>query len=409
MPYGLSNAGFGAKTTQEVLADIEASELLLIDAALDLSPTEPIGQANGIFAAATAELWELISTIYGMFDPNKAEGALLDTLCSITGTSRKAATYSYVDCNVVTNGAVNALAGALVVAVAGQADVRFANSLPITHASAGTYVVRMVAQQTGAVAAASGTLTQIIAPVLNVQTVTNPLAATLGTLIETDAALRLRRIQELNAVGSGTVGSITTDVSKVPGVLSVHVFENTGDVVDVNGLPPHSFETLIDDGFPSTSSNNAVAQAIWNDKPSGIATYGSQIAAATDSHGDAQPVFFTRVSRLDLSLAVRVETTPLFPIDGPAKIAAAVAAKSLAIQFASKDAIPIDYKVAVMEACPGIRNITAFALYDRAVNPGVPPAATDFTNDVSIVVPLRSRAVLDASFVTVTSFPATSV
>ena len=73
-----------------------------------------------------------------------------------------------------------------------------------------------------------GTLTNIVTPIAGWNSITNLIAGATGTLVETDAQLRIRRQNSIKLLGAGTVEAITAGLlQKVPGVTSATVFENT--------------------------------------------------------------------------------------------------------------------------------------------------------------------------------------
>jgi len=399
MPYGLTNAGFSAKTIQEIQADIVASQRADIDAALDVSDSEPIGIQNGIVAASQAEIWELLSTAFSALNPNNAENWMLDFICSLTGTFRKGATKSYVDVNVTVSANCSFGAQALQIAVTSQPSIRFRNVSGFSETLAGVYLVRFEAEQTGPVVAYSGTLTTILAPVLNVISVTNPLDATEGSEIESDAALRLRRISELSQNGGATPDSTYTDLIDVPGVQQAFVFENTTMITDANGLPPKSFESLIYDGFPSAANNSEISQAVWDNKHSGIQTYGDIMGTAIDSTGTERIVYWSRATQQGFSVSIYLEVTKDFPVNGIALVTAAIDAAAQTTQSLGKDIVQETYRSAAFAACPGINAILGYGQYNFAA----PPAPVfDFTDSGKIVVPPRKKAALDSANITVT-------
>jgi hypothetical protein len=92
------------------------------------------------------------------------------------------------------------------------------------------------------------------------------------------------------------------------GVIQAFVFENTTMTTDANGLPPKSFLVVVWDGVSPLASNNALAQAIWDHKPSGIQAAGSVSGDATASDGTLHTVHFARATQL--RLWVTCTTTP---------------------------------------------------------------------------------------------------
>lgn len=328
MPYsapafGLLSTGFVPKLTSDVLLDLTTKLRLLIDPNLDVSPTEPFGQAVGIFSGQVAEVWELLATIYGQTDPNKAEGFLLDAVCAITGTIRKDATFSHavVTMNMGASATVNP---GLIANVSGQpgnmwqligtADPVTGALLvagPVVSTSAGNYSSYWQATVTGPQVAAAGQLVVVPSLPAGLVYIANPADAILGTLKETDTQLRLRRQAELSAAGGGTMDGIRADVLNVPGVVQCSVFENTTDYVDAFGRPAHSFEVVVFDGVSPAASNNAIAQAIWNDKPAGILSYSAtgDSGIAIDSQGNSRTVAFSRAQIVNVYLKLTTTAT----------------------------------------------------------------------------------------------------
>jgi hypothetical protein len=111
------------------------------------------------------------------------------------------------------------------------------------------------------------------------------------------------------------VDSIRADLLLVSGILQAFCFENTGDVRDANGLPPHSIECIVDDGL-TPIPDATIAQTVWSGKPSGVATYGSSSAAVTDSLGNSQTVKFSRAVRRNVWFEIDITVNSTFPSDG---------------------------------------------------------------------------------------------
>lgn len=79
-PYGITPAGFNRKRADEILADLNTGVQGVFGVSVDLSPTSPDGQFNGLMADEIAFLWELAEDIYHSFDPFQAEGTRLDSV-----------------------------------------------------------------------------------------------------------------------------------------------------------------------------------------------------------------------------------------------------------------------------------------------------------------------------------------
>lgn len=373
-PGGLTTAGFQAETTADVQTSIQNDELALMDPALNLSPTQPLGQINGIFASAAANMWGLLAAIYAAIDPGGAVGVQLDNLCALTGVNRLPATATQVLCTLNLNASQSYTPGQLVANIVGLPQYTFTNVNAVVSVGAGNYTgILFQCTQTGPIQALAGTLTVITTAVGGWNSITNPTTGTIGAVVENDTALRLRRASLLVAAGGCTIDSIRSSLlnpTLVPGIITASVLENNGDITDGLGNPPHSFQALIWDGTGLVASNTQIAQAIWNSKPSGIRAYGATSALAVDATGKQQSVSFTRVTQLQCYFAVTVKTNPLtFPSTGAALIQTAVANVLAALQ-SGQTVVALACEAAIM-GVQGVTDITSFFL---DVNPS--PALT---------------------------------
>jgi uncharacterized phage protein gp47/JayE len=278
----------------------------------------------GILAEDSALAWEAIQAIYGAAYGDSATGILLDQVCALTGTTRRAATYSRVTATVNLDAGVTLAAGKIA-AVAGSPDAQLASVEAVTNSGGAPANVSVIfeALTTGPIAAPAGYLTAIVTPSAGWNSITNVASATLGETVETDAALRLRRVVELAGAGSGTLASIRAAVSRVTDVLSVTAYENTSSIV-VDGRPGKSFEIVVYDVL-GAASDAEIAQAIYDHKPAGIESYGvADAGAATADDGTVVTVDFTRATSLRTYVDAVIVLEP--GADGPGVIALAQAA-----------------------------------------------------------------------------------
>ena len=175
--------------------------------------------------------------------------------------------------------------------------------------TAGAYSAVFESEATGAGAIApAGTLTVIAEPIAGWNTVTNAAAATPGTDIEAIEDLRLRRELAVSAGGSRTRNAIRAKLINVEGVLSAEVFENTSNVTDANGIPPHALHAVVWDGSPAAADDNDIAQAIYDHKAEGISSDGGELGIAQDEVLGPVPVAFARALTSSLVVATGIES-----------------------------------------------------------------------------------------------------
>lgn len=311
-------AGLAIPTVESLLADLAADQKANVDPLINTEPDSPQGNINGVFASQLREAWEVLEIAYDGFNPDAAEGKGLENVSAITGTNRATATKSRftgsrkVSINL---DAAKTCPVGTVFSVAGSPSNRFVTTESVTSVLAGAYLIACENEQTGPIACNAGTLTVIATPVVGLNSVTNPFDAILGTNADTDPQLRIRRENELRATGAGTVDSLRSDLLAYTAddgskpILQCTIFENSTDVADANGLPPHSLEALVFDGVGLDVANNQIAQLIWDSKPGGIQMVGISSGTATDTLSSPQIVKFTRptiiVNKFTISIWIK--------------------------------------------------------------------------------------------------------
>lgn len=371
--YGLTPQGFVSKSGLQVQAEVEAALLngpLGQGAAVNgkIPSGTAAGQLVALISDAPSFLWELALIVYTSFDPSQNVDASQDAICSITGVIREGPTHSEV--SAYCTGTPDTLLVAGRVAQVGTTGPQFASlddrtiAAAVAWAALGTYVAGDVrtsnvagvgpvfvyyckasvsgsstepgfdpthwtllgrgtgavvvpfhAQDFGPLAAPAGTLTDIVTPVLGWNDCHNVADADLGTTLETNAHLRIRREQELHSTGNATVDAIRTKVLNVVNngivVSSCSVFYNDTDAVSDGstppnmpaGMPAHSVFVLADyagsDSGGIAAMNDAIGLAVWNALGAGIATsYGllsgdnAIDTTLTDSQGNTVHVFW---------------------------------------------------------------------------------------------------------------------
>lgn len=331
--------GFVKRPIDDIKTQIEQNLIDEVSPSLDVSSSSPAGQLIGAVLKPIQELWDLAQAEYVAIDPDRNSGDAQDAVCAITGTLRGVATHSQAKSVTVTlTAGTTLITGTTLAAVQGNPNAIFrfrgvepTGGNPVVNAnftapSSGNFSVRFESVDTGPVAANAATLTVIVTPISGWTVVTNPTDAILGLNIETDSDLRVKREQELAALGSTPLDALRAELVTLladNGIVgSVSAFENDLDTVDADGRPGHSVEALVNDN--SLLSNNAIAQVIWNGKAGGIQTFGSTTGTATDALGLPRTMNFNRPTLKPVYFAVSFTVTPNFPADGDAQIKAAM-------------------------------------------------------------------------------------
>lgn len=319
MTAGLTPSGFTPKTVQEIVAEMAAAQRAspALGEDIDTSEESVLGQINAIVATQIGRAWEQSGVVYRARVPSSATFQALDDLAAITGTTRKAATAGTVTLTVTLTAGTTLPAGS-VAAVSGDSANRWQTTESITNGtgSTGTFSVNAESTRTGPIAANAGTITVIVTPVSGWTAVTNASDAAVGTDVEKDTALRLRRETELSRPGTSPLDAIRADLLELADVVACTVDENTTSRTDALGRLPHSVEAVVQftpglSGDDLAAARQAAADQLFASKAGGIATSGGHSATVTDSLGGTHTVRWTEPEDVDvwMTVVLRVDAT----------------------------------------------------------------------------------------------------
>lgn len=168
-----------------------------------------------------------------------------------------------------------------------------------------------VAEETGPIAQAPRTINTIATPQLGLDSVTNPLEATLGTNRESDEEYRIRFRDTKFQRATNIIEALYSALYTLDSVNNVAIYDNDTDVIDVNGVLPHSFWTIVDGGLETD-----IARAIWLNRPTGIRSQGNVSIDILDSQGYTRTVKFSRPEDVPIYVEMTLTTDVNFPVDG---------------------------------------------------------------------------------------------
>lgn len=314
---GYTPEGFERKRLPEILNDKNEAQLAALGPDLNLAPQTPDGQISGLMALSDDQLWQIAEYAVNATDPDNATNATLSNLVKLNFIERLAAAPTLLVLSVVGTPGVTIAAGQRVGEEEGTGDLVALTSADFTFALDGTASVAAALTVTGPLEIPENTFTRILTPQAGWISVDNPSIGIVGRNQETDAELRLRRARSTGTNSQNMIDSLKGRVANIPGVLNSDVIENKTDVVDGNGLNPHSFEVVVIGG-----DSNVIAQTIWETYPFGIGWQGNTSGIAIDKQGTLQTVPFTRAVATPIYVAVHRTPRAGYPADGDAQIKA---------------------------------------------------------------------------------------
>lgn len=314
--YGVTSEGFSRKRLPAILTDKSSAFKAAFGENLNVSAESPEGQIIGTIAESDANLWELAEDAFNAFNPSSASGDTLSNLVLLNGISRLSATYSKAVLTAVgTAGTVIPVDS--IVSIVDTATA-FTTDRDATIGSSGTVLIDATADTIGEVNVSAGQLTSIDTPVTGWTSVTNADDAITGTELETDTALRARRVRSVARNSTGQVDAIFAEVSAVTGIVAVKVIENDTDTTDLYGVLPYSIRVIAQGG-----SNADVAKAIFI-KKSICRSQGNTTVAVDDSQGIPHNIHFSRPLNTNIYVVVSITQFSDFPVNGTTLIKEAI-------------------------------------------------------------------------------------
>ena len=255
--------GLQTATTPEILADLEQAFREIYGNDILLDSSTPDGQWLNILAQKGVDVRGLLMQVYNSFNPDNAQGAVLDQRCAINNIFRKAGTFTTVSIDITTDRTVT-LEGvdenynnpeATGYTIQDNEGNRFilVNTQTL---SAGTTSVLFRSETMGNVVVLPDTITTPVTIVLGVISVNNPTtAAEIGTDEETDAELRIRRRQSVAINSYGYLNGLQAALLQLDGVNDAKVYENYTSSTDANGTPAHCVWVVMDGGSTADIAN----------------------------------------------------------------------------------------------------------------------------------------------------------
>lgn len=257
----LTDTGYEGSTYAErrvrMVEALRASHdtLALVDFKADTAEGAILDQ----FCEELTDVDEAVAACWSALDPASTTSASALSVARLRGVSPRAASKSYVECDVEYTGAP-AAPGALVAYVDGEPDNRWSNLDTVTDDGTYTFEAEIAG---AAYTALADTLTQMVA-VTGWTSITNPADSVTGRDEDTPEETLFRSEALRYAPGSNSLAAIRAAVLAVEGVIDAIVDNGSGSV-----------HVLVWDGATADADDDAIAEAIWSKLTNGVATTGA--------------------------------------------------------------------------------------------------------------------------------------
>lgn len=312
---GLNETGFERRTYEDIISDKIDKAIQLFGDDIDTSEQTPLGKFIRINAYDQANAEEEIEALYYSIFPHTATGASLDRLCPFVGITRLPATPARYSVKLTGTAGTEIPLGFL---VSTESEITYYNINSATIGESGTATITVECETAGIIGNVTASeINTIVNPISDVEidTVT---VVNLGTDVESDVSLRTRFEQASTGMGSCNESAIRAALLRVTDVTSASVIVNDTDETDSDGRPPHSFECYVAGG---ANRNQEIAQAIFDKKPIGIRTHGTESVDIVDESGVTRTIKFSHVQGIQIYVKATIYTDTKFEgTDGMAQI-----------------------------------------------------------------------------------------
>lgn len=294
----IDSLGFHRTRLDEYLANLQAGYRSIYGADINLDPDTADGQRIGIEAEALSDLAGVLEDIYNGRSPAGAIGAGLARLVRINGVTKKGPSFS--ETTVTLGGAPGTIvASGSLVGASSDATIKVQTTATVTIGGGGTVPAPVAALVIGPILILAGTLDTPLTVIPGWTAVTQSADAAVGTLGETDAALRARRAASVALPSQAILDGLEAALLQIPNVAQARVRENPEDttqtLADSGSLAAHSIEVMAvppSGGSFSSDDLQSIAKTIWLKRSLGVTMVGSQTEPVVDSQRVTHTISF---------------------------------------------------------------------------------------------------------------------
>ena len=309
-------AGITAPAFSDVLAGLQSIYQGIYGSDVYLGNDSQDGQFLAAIASAINDCNAACVAVFNSFSPATAQGEGLSRVVKINGLRRLVPSNSTVDL------LIGGVAGTTINnGIVSDGTNQWLLPATVTIPPSGTITATATCSAAGAVSALPGAVNQIRTPTLGWQSVTNLNAATPGSPVESDPALKARQANSTALPSLTVLAGIIGAVSAVPGVTQVRAYENDTGTPDGNGIPGNKIALVVNGGDAT-----AIASAIAAKKVPGGGTFGTTTVTVNDVYGIPHPINFSRSIMVPIAVAVSIKALAGYTSAGGNAIAAGIIA-----------------------------------------------------------------------------------
>lgn len=321
MPDEITSTGIQVQDYNTLLANIQTNLNVLYATdgdTINFDSETPDGQLTNIYAQIGSDIRQLAVEVYNSFNPDNCSGVIQDQRYALNYIFRKGGTFTIQNIDVTVDKTVE-LQGL----DAAYNDINAASYtvsddagslwylIDTTTITPGIHSLPFRSQNLGLVQPTIGTITNQVTKVLGVISVINSVApTTLGESQETDEQFRVRRNRSTATKGQNNLDALEGQLLNLNGVADVRIWVNQSDTTDTTGTSPWTVWIIIEGG-----ANSDIAALIY-EYSCGLPTRGEISVDVPSVSGQIFPTKFDRANPVPLYIRFDFKlTTDLSAID----------------------------------------------------------------------------------------------
>lgn len=303
MTLKIDSNGVQIQTLQEILDERQSNLLSVMGEDFTIDKTSPIGNMELANANSEQLIHEVVAYLASQLNSETAEGYFLDCICEYNNIYRFPQSKSTVKYKIIGTKDTNISSGDIRVLDKETGAYWLLNESP-TIAEDGTIIASFICEEYGPIENKEGNVLEIKTPISGVTKVEsisdNNLV--LGRYAETDYELRVRRRQAVQNTGAYSLDNIKSTIFTLDGIIDCKYLENFEETTK-NGLPPKSFEIIVDGG-----SQEEIINVIFDKKTLGVKPFGNTKEVREDSEGNKYEIAYTKAEHINTGLDITIST-----------------------------------------------------------------------------------------------------
>lgn len=297
---GLTSTGYRRRTLEEILDAKISKAKELFGENINTEENTALGKYIRINAYDQYIVEEAAEAIYYSIFPQTATGQSLDRLGWLVGMTRNVATPSRYKVKVT---GVSGATVALGFLVSTESNLNFYNTEDTVIGSDGTTEIIVECVEVGTLGNVAATdIKKIVNPSAMIETVEGISVVHFAKDGESDYDFFKRFEIVREGKGGCTIASIVSALTNIDTVQSAYVFVNESATETVDGIPPKTIACYVNGG---EEKHQEIAEAIFDKKPIGVATYGDHSASV--SYGGLSDYVVNFSHSKEVKLYVKIE------------------------------------------------------------------------------------------------------